>query len=115
LHPSGQSAFVACEANQRLLQVDLETSQVLAVLPTGKGPDVLCIDPGLAWLYVAAESGDLSVFDLSRPVATLLGHDQPGAHSHSVAADATSHRVFFPLTSGPGARPALRIMRPTGT
>ena len=115
LHPNGQSAFIACETNHRLLQVDLETSQVLALLPTGEDPDVLAIDPGLGWLYVAAESGDLSVFDLQRPVATLLGHDHSGAHSHSVAADAASHRVFFPLKSGSNGKPVLRIMRPTGT
>jgi hypothetical protein len=44
------------------------------------------------------------------PGTTLVGHDSPGANSHSVAADPATHRVFFPLTSGP----VLHIMKPGG-
>jgi hypothetical protein len=45
----------------------------------------------------------------------LLGHDQPGPNSHSVAADVPTHRVFFPIASGPNGTPGLRMMKPTGT
>jgi hypothetical protein len=114
LHPDGQSAFIACEDNSVLARVDLVGGRLVGTAPTGDGPDVLSIDPGLGWLYVAAESGDLTVFDVSKPGVVLIGHDHPGDNSHTVSADPTTHRVFFPLLSGPGNRPTLRIMRPSG-
>jgi DNA-binding beta-propeller fold protein YncE len=115
LAPNGKSALIACESNHRLLQVDLEAGQVLATLATGEAPDVLSLDPGLGWLYVAAESGDLTVFDLRNPVASVLGHEQIGPSSHSVVVDPASHRVFFPLKAGAQGKPVLRIMKPTAT
>jgi DNA-binding beta-propeller fold protein YncE len=114
LHPDGQSAFIACESNNVLARAELEGAHAVATAKTGSGADVMSIDPGLGWLYVAAESGDLTVFDVNRPGVTLVGHDQPGSNSHSVAVDAASHRLFFPLMAGPKGTPVLRIMRPTG-
>ena len=111
LHPDGQSAFIACEGNDKLARVDLGGSHAVSIGDTGSGPDVLSIDPGRGWLYVAAESGDLTVWDISKPGASLVGHDHPGANSHTVAADPATHRVFFPLESGP----VLRIMKPSGS
>jgi DNA-binding beta-propeller fold protein YncE len=114
LHPDGQNAFIACEGNSVLARVDLAGSRLVGTAPTGDGPDVLSIDPGLGWLYVAAESGDLTVFDISKPGVVLLGHDHPGTDSHTVSVDPATHRVFFPLMSGPEGKPVLRIMRPAG-
>jgi DNA-binding beta-propeller fold protein YncE len=114
LHPDGKSAFVACEDDDRLARVDLEGAHAIATAPTGSGPDVLAIDPGLGWLYVAAESGDLTVFDVKRPGVVLVGHDHPGEHAHSVAVDPATHRVFFPLLQGPSGTPVLRILKPAG-
>jgi DNA-binding beta-propeller fold protein YncE len=115
LHPDGKSAFIACEGNNVLARVDLGGSHAISTAATGSGPDVLALDPGLGWLYVAAESGDLTVFDLNQPGVALIGHDQPGASAHSVAVDPATHRVFFPLVSGASGSPVLRIMRPTAT
>jgi DNA-binding beta-propeller fold protein YncE len=114
LHPDGQSAFVACESNDVLARVDLGGAHAVTTGKTGGGPDVLSMDPALGWLYVAAESGDLTVFNVRQPGVALVGHDSPGNNSHSVAADPATHRVFFPLMSGPKGTPVLRIMRPTG-
>ena len=114
LHPDGESAFVACESNDVLARVELTGAQSVTTAPTGSGPDVLSVDPGLGWLYVAAESGDLTVFDINQPGVALIGHDSPGSNSHSVAADPATHRVFFPLVSGPTGTPILRMMRPAG-
>jgi DNA-binding beta-propeller fold protein YncE len=115
LHPDGQSAFIACEDNDVLARVELGDSRhAVATAPTGSGPDVLAIDPALGRLYVAAESGDLTVFDLARPGVVAIGHDRPGDHAHTVAVDPSSHRVFFPLPAGPSGTPVLRIMRPSG-
>jgi YVTN family beta-propeller protein len=112
LHPDGKTAFVACEGNNVLERVDLGVARVLASAPTGAGPDVMAIDPGLGWLYVAAESGDLVVFDIAQPGLVTIGQEHPGDIAHSVAVDPTTHRVFFPLMSGPQGTPVMRIMRP---
>lgn len=72
------------------------------------------IDTGLGWLYVASESGVLTVFDVNQPAVPLVGQDQPGNNSHSVAVDQATHRLFFPLMAGPNATPVLCIMRPSG-
>ncbi len=108
LHPDGQSAFIACESNDQLARVELTGAHGISTAATGSGPDVLSIDPGRGWLYVAAESGDVTVWDITKPGVALVGHDHPGDNAHTVAADPATHRVFFPLPSGP----VLRIMRP---
>lgn len=113
LHPDGQSAFIACEDNSQLARVDLGGTHEISLAATGAGPDVLSIDSHLGWLYVAAESGDLTVFDIAKPGVALVGHDHPGANSHTVAADPVSGRVFFPLPTGPNGTPVLRIMHPS--
>jgi YVTN family beta-propeller protein len=113
LHPDGQSALIACEDNSKLARVDLG-SQAIVLGDTGSNPDVLSIDAAKGWLYVAAESGDLTIWDINQPGASLVGHDQPGNNSHTVAADPATHRVFFPLPQGTGSTPVLRIMKPSG-
>ncbi len=116
LHPDGKSAFVACEESSTVVRVDLAGSaHALESAPTGARPDVLAIDPGLGWLYVAAESGDLRTFDIDRPGLHAIGSQHPGAGSHSVEVDPATHRVFFPLAKGPEGTPVLRIMKPSGT
>ncbi len=114
LHPDGQSAFIACENNSQLARVDLGGSHAVSIAATGADPDVLSIDPVQGWLYVAAESGDVTIWDINQPGATLVGHDHPGGNAHTVAADPATHRVFFPLPQGNGSTPVLRIMRPSG-
>lgn len=116
LHPDGATAFVACEDNSKLARVWLEENAAgaLAVAPTGPAPDVLALDPGLGRLYVAAESGVLSVFDVTRPGIVALGRQALAPGSHSVAVDPGTHRVFFPLAKGPSGTPVLRIMLPPG-
>jgi DNA-binding beta-propeller fold protein YncE len=115
LHPDGKSAFVACEDNNVLARVDLTGAQPIVTAPVGAGPDVLAVDPGLGWIYVAAESGDLKVFDIGKPGLVLIDSEHPGYNAHSVAVDPATHRVFFPLMAGPNGGPVLRIMRPSGT
>src|SRR5262249_10840419 len=71
LHPDGQSALIACEDNDALARVDLGGAHAVTTGKTGAGPDVLSIDPGLGWLYVASESGDLTIFDVKQPGVVL--------------------------------------------
>jgi DNA-binding beta-propeller fold protein YncE len=116
IHPDGGSAFVACESNSKVVRVALVgTSHAVDIAPSGADPDVLAIDRGLGWLYVAAESGDLRVFDIKKPGLVSIDSEHPGDASHSVAVDPTTHHVFFPLEKGPAGKPVLRIMKPAGT
>jgi hypothetical protein len=116
LDPKGETAFVACEDNARVARVALDGdgSSPPVLAKTGADPDVLALDPELGWLYVAAESGDLTVFDTTRPGLSLLGREHPADGSHTVAVDPATHRVYFPLAHGAGGRPTLRIMLPSG-
>jgi sugar lactone lactonase YvrE len=114
IHPDGNSAFVACEGNYVLTRVDLGGTNAVTTAPTGAGPDVLSIDASEGWLYVAAESGDLVVFDIAQPGLVVIDHEHPGDGSHTVAVDPASHRVFFPLTGDASGKPILRIMKPAG-
>jgi YVTN family beta-propeller protein len=113
LHPDGKSAFIACEGNSTLARVDLGDAHAIVTAKTGEGPDVLSVDPGLGWLYVAAESGDLSVFDIGQPGLVAIGREHPGDNAHTVAVDPATHRVYLPLMVGPMGTPVLRIMQPS--
>lgn len=116
IHPDTNSALIACEGNSKVVRVDLVgEAHALSIADSGDGPDVMAIDPGLGWLYVAAESGNLTVFDIGKPGLVNVDSEHPGDASHSVAVDPTSHRVFFPLMVGPSGLPVLRIMKPAGT
>lgn len=101
-------AFIAGEQNATVGVLDLRTLQITDVVRVGADPDVLALDPGLSRLYVAAESGPLSVFDVQgstlRPLGTVA---LPRAHTVSV--DPGTHRVYLPLENLDG-RPVLRIM-----
>ena len=104
-------AFVACEDNAQLVVVDLKTGRATSRVPVGEGPDVLAFDAALGRLYVAAESGVVSVFAERGRSLRELGRDELASHAHSVAVDPTTHLVYFPLEDVDG-RPVLRIMRP---
>jgi DNA-binding beta-propeller fold protein YncE len=111
---SGQRrAFVACEGNGKLAVVDLARLRQRGLFSVGNGPDVLDFDPGRQRVYVASESGVVSVFALRAGGLVKLGEDKLAEHAHSVAVDPTTHLVYFPLEDI-GGKPVLRIMRPTG-
>jgi len=101
-------AFVAGEGNHKLVVVDLGTMQVGAPLSVGRDPDVLAFDNGTKRLYVAAESGDVTVFhELNRTLEPEGSIHLP--HGHTVAVDPVTHLVYFPLEDV-GGKPLLRIM-----
>lgn len=110
LDPTHRLLFVGDEGNATLLVVDLNTMRVLSTHPVGDEPDVLAFDPGLGRLYVAAESGTLSIFASSDAGIAHLG-DLRIPHAHTVAVDPSTHLVYLPLENV-GGRPVLRIMAP---
>lgn len=112
LHPDTQSAFVACEGNATLARIDLGTEHKVVTTGVAASPDVMRIDPGLGWLYVASEGGDVAIFDVARPGLVSLGLQHVGDSAHTVAVDPATHRLFFPLVAGTDGKPTLRIMQP---
>jgi YVTN family beta-propeller protein len=110
IEPEGRRAFIACEGNDRLLVLDLQTKKVTASFAVGKDPDVLALDSGLRHVYVAGEAGVVSVFATVGQISKI-GEGFLGANAHVVAVDATTHQTYFPLMNLSG-RPVLRITRP---
>ena len=121
-HPHGLNidaprrlAFVACDGNATLLTLDLKTMQVVGRMPIGSSPDVLAFDKSSRWLYIAAESGVVTVAAERGRRLVKLGQGHPAANAHTVAVDPATHLVYFPLESGSRGQPELRIMKPTGS
>jgi DNA-binding beta-propeller fold protein YncE len=110
LDVSARLAFVAGEGNNKLAVFDLSTMRVLGTYAVGRGPDVLAFDPGVKTLYVAAESGQVSVFQESGNALALKGTIKM-PHAHTVSVDPQTHLVYFPLENLNG-HPMLRIMSP---
>jgi DNA-binding beta-propeller fold protein YncE len=112
LDPGTRRAFVACENNARMVTVDLGDGGTISTDTLGDGPDVLAYDIVLRRLYVASESGTVTVFDTTRPAPCKIGEAHLADGAHSVAVDQSTHHVFFPLPSVRG-RPVLRVMAPS--
>ena len=108
LDPVRRLLFVADEEKATLFTVDLETMTVAGRDRVGEEPDVLGFDVAWGRLYVASESGVVSMFAVR---SRRLSHegDITMPHAHSVSVDPRTHRVYFPLQSVRG-RPVLRIM-----
>lgn len=104
-------AFVACDGDAMLLVIDLKSGQTRQRFPVGKEPDVLAFDPGLGLLYVASESGTLSIFKQEGTLLKKEGDLFIAPKAHSVSVNAESHRLYLPLQNVNG-RPALRVMIP---
>jgi len=100
--------FVSCEGNAKLLVVDLRTMKVTSVQSVGEGPDVLAFDPDLRRLYVASESGVVSLFDEDGTALRKVG-ELYAPHAHTVAVVPVIRRVYLPLQNV-GGRPVLRVM-----
>ena len=93
-HPHGQALdvtdqvmFVGCEANATMVTVDLANRNVIDHHGVGETPDVLAYDPGANRVYVAAESGWVSIFDHDHGHLTLRGSAHLADGAHSLALD----------------------------
>jgi DNA-binding beta-propeller fold protein YncE len=104
-------AFVACAKNNLLSVVDLGQRRQRSLQKVGGDPDVVAFDPGLGRVYVAAESGVVSVLEVSAGRLRTLGQGRLERRAHSVAVDPRTHEVFFPLEDV-GGHPVLRVMTP---
>jgi DNA-binding beta-propeller fold protein YncE len=102
--------FVANQGNARLSVLDVKTHALLSEHPVGRSPDVLAFDANRRLLYVAAESGRVSVFKVQGTTVTPVG-ELAIAHAHTVSVDPRNGLVYLPLQDVNG-HPVLRIMAP---
>ncbi|MGD0097769.1 MAG: YncE family protein [Terracidiphilus sp.] len=110
LDPANRLAFIAGEANHSLAVFDLNAMKLLSVHAVGDDPDVLAFDTGLHLLYVAAESGTVTVLQQSgQELHQASQFTMP--HAHTVSVDPKTHLVYFPLENVDG-HPVLRVMQP---
>ena len=107
----GRYAYVACQISSTVVRLNLKTGLVDASSTIGLGADVLAIDFGLDRLYIASESGVVTVFDLTNRRFEKIGQAAFAPDAHVVGVDARSHRVYFPIAELNG-HPVLRIARP---
>jgi len=101
-------AFVACDGNSVLLTVDLRSMTVTGMQTVGETPDVLALDSGWHLLYVASETGVLSVFEESGQALRKIYEGFIATEAHTVAVDEQTHRITLPLQEVQG-KPLLRI------
>ena len=116
-HPHGfyvdsqhNQAYISCEGDARLIVFDLASHIEKQVFEVGDGPDVLAYDKKLNLLYVACESGVVSIFKCGATL-TKLADQNVGPNCHTVAVDSETHKVYFPLKNFHGS-PVLRVMVP---
>ncbi len=104
--------FVACEGNGKLLTIDLTTGRLVDSHDVGDTPDVLAYDYGLRRLYVASESGTITILDEQAGGLDQVGQAHVADGAHTVAVDPATHRVYLPLEDVDG-RPVVRVLEPT--
>ena len=103
IEPQGRRAFIACEGNDRLLVLDLQTKKITASFEVGKDPDVLAFDPGLHYVYVAGEAGVVSIFNAAVGPVSKIAEGFLGPNAHVVAVDPTTHQALFPADESFGS------------
>jgi DNA-binding beta-propeller fold protein YncE len=79
----------------------------------GQGPDVLAYDQGAHRLYVAAESGEVTVLTEQDGKLKVAGSDHLADGAHVVAVDPATHHSYFPIPSGSGGQPVVLESAPT--
>ena len=118
-HPHGfyidaprNRAYISCQGDNKLIVFNLASHQEEDVFQVQPDPDVLAFDSELNLLYVACESGGVSIFKADAGKLTKLGDADVGPNSHTVAVDSKTHKAYFPLKNLNGAS-VLRIMAPS--
>ena len=68
---------------------------------------MLAYDEGAQRLYVAAESGEVTILDRQRGSLVVTGSAHLADGAHVVAIDPATHHSYYPVPSGAGGHPAL--------
>jgi YVTN family beta-propeller protein len=102
-------AFVACDINDVLLTVDMTTWRVTGTANVGVEPDVLAFDPNADRLYVAAESGWVTILQLHGRRMHVISSNYLADDAHVVAVDPATGRSYFPVLNASGGHPAVLV------
>jgi DNA-binding beta-propeller fold protein YncE len=111
--PADALAFVACDQNATLVTVDETNWRVTGTDRVGDDPDVLAYDEAAHRLYVAAESGTVTILELRDHALAPMGSGHLADGAHVVALDPTTHRSYYPVPSGSAGHPTLLIRAAT--
>ncbi len=103
-------ALISCQGTNNLVVFDLNNKKIIAKDDVGRNPDVLAYDPSLHYLYVAAESGDLTVFKMEKDKVVKSAKEFIANKAHTVSIDSRTHYAYFPLENVNG-KPVLRILK----
>lgn len=90
----------------------MRTMHVQSTFTVGDDPDVLAFDAELSLLYVASESGVVSVFQVDENSVRKVWKQRVDSSAHTIAVDPETHRIYLPLENVHG-HPVLRIMQPS--
>ena len=104
-------AFIACEDNNKLLVLDLNDKHVINTFEVSPQPDVIATDETLNLLYIASESGGLSVFSVENGKIFKIKDIFIHKKAHTIAVDQSTHELFFPIESYNG-KPTLMVYKP---
>lgn len=97
LDPAGRRAFLLCGGNNLLAVFDLNTHQSIAYIPLPPEGDDVQFDPVLRRIYVACESGKISVIQEIDANHFVKLEDFPVQRGvHTLAVDVETHRVYAP-------------------
>ncbi len=103
-------AFILCSGNRTFTAFALDTHKSIAHLPLPAGADVVKFDASLGRIYVACSSGFISVFQVEGGERYRKLEDFAVERMvHSLAVDATSHRVYTPEQEENG-QPVARMI-----
>jgi YVTN family beta-propeller protein len=107
ISPDRRMAFIGCEANAKLVVMDLQSMTITESHDVGMVPDVLAFDAPRRVLFVAAESGPIAaLFETDTGLKPLAQRDI-GPNAHVVAVDPDTGHVYVPLANF-GGQPVLR-------
>ena len=109
LDSAARLAFIACDINSALLTVDMNTWRVTGTAVVGVEPDVVAFDGHAGRLYVAAESGSVTVLQLRGSRLHVIYSGYLGDDAHVVAVDPATGRSYFPVLSASSGHPAVLV------
>jgi len=105
-----RKAYIACEDNAKLVVFDLTSRKQTQTIGIGADPDVLAYDEARGLLYVASESGTVSMLSASTHGLVKIGEAFVAKNAHIVGIDQRTHRTYFPVLGDEG--PEMIVMRP---
>ncbi|WP_211295995.1 YncE family protein [Mycobacterium aquaticum] len=108
-----QVMFVGCEGNATLVTVDLASRSVVDRLTVGDTPDVLAYDPPRDRVYVASESGWVSIADHDRGHLHARGSAHVATGAHTLALDPVTGQAYLPIADNGHGTPQLWEYRPS--